>query len=387
MKIMFYDRSFMTNWKIESKFILINWISKSETIWRTFVTFTTFESIIISNSIASKSTSCWTSFMSNEIMSEHSIKSNELRIDSRSYLESSKNESINSMTFLISTTWRFIFMNRILNQVTITETLFSMIDTWDLLHSMISMRCIRRYLFNLFMRILSFVSMSIIIILNLSHQHQLFSLFQFAHLNLHQSVKHLKHFALRINTHVRFSYLISFWINMHAHHRHLRFSSLHRHHTSRHRSCLESQKVSLRNCRNWTKSIRSRRNSRVQTIILTSNWEFSSINVNVSNYHYMRTWEKRHSCLRDVHCLIFLIIIMKTSHSTNFVSIWRNSLKNQNESVTIWLNDKSCTSTTSSLLTRICSWSNVFKSYVLISMTFKKNWILIITTRIKCEKF
>jgi hypothetical protein len=123
----------------------------------------------------------------------------------------------------------------------------------------------------------------------------------------------------------------------------------------------------------WTKSIRSRRNSRIQTIILTSSWKFSSINVNVSNYHHMRSWKKRHSCLRNVHCFIFMIIIIKTSHSTNFVMIWRNSLKSQNENVSIWRNDKSCTSTTSSSLTRICSWSNVFRSYVLISMTFKKN--------------
>jgi hypothetical protein len=231
-----------------------------------------------------------------------------------------------------------------------------MIDTWDLLHSTISMRCIRRYLFNSFMRILSFVSMNTNIILNLSHQHQLSSLSRLVHLNLHQSVKHLKHFALRINTHVRFDYLsTSFRISMHAHHCHLRYSFLHqhleiRHHTSRHRSGFESQRISSRNCRNWTQSIRSRRNSRVQTITLTSSWEFSSISVNVSNYHHMRTWQKRHSCLRDVHCLIFMIIITRTSHSTNFVSIWRNSLKNQNESVSIWLNDKSCTSTTSSSL-------------------------------------
>jgi hypothetical protein len=45
--------------------------------------FTTFKSIIILNSIASRSISCWMSFMLNEIMSEYSIKSNELRIDSR----------------------------------------------------------------------------------------------------------------------------------------------------------------------------------------------------------------------------------------------------------------------------------------------------------------
>jgi hypothetical protein len=184
-------------------------------------------------------------------MFEHSIKSNELKIDSRSCLESSENESMNSTTLLISTTWRFIFINRILNQVATSETLFSMIDTWDLLHSMIDMTCIRRYLFNSFMRILSYVSMSITIILNLSHQHQLSSLLRLVHLNLHQSVKHLRHFALKINTHVRFHYLsISSRLSMHAHHRHLRSSSLHRHHMLRHRSCFESQRVSSRNCRN-----------------------------------------------------------------------------------------------------------------------------------------
>jgi hypothetical protein len=268
-----------------------------------------------------------------------------------------------------------------------------MIDIQDLLHSMINMTCIQCYSFNSFTRIMSFVNMSIIIILNLSHQHQLFSLSRFVHLNLHQSVNHFRHFASRINTHARFLYLsISSRISMHAHHRHLRFSFLHRHlkiwhHMLRHRSYFESQKVFSRNCRNWTKFIQSMKNSRVQTIILTSNWESFSINSDVQNYHHMHTWKKRHSCLQNVHCFIFMIIIMRTSHSTNFVTIWRNSLKNQNESVSIWRSDKSCTSTTSLSLTRICSWSNVFKSYALISMTFKKNWILIITIRIKCEKF
>jgi hypothetical protein len=257
---------------------------------------------------------------------------------------------------------------------------------------MISMTCIRCYLFNSFMHILSFVNMSITIIMNLSHQHQLFSLSRFVHLNLHQLIKQFKHFAFKINTHVRLFYLtISFWISMHAHHHHLKFSSLHRHfeiwhRMSRHRSYLRSQKIFARNCRNWTKYIQSMKNSRVQTIILTSNWEFSLISVNVSSYHHICTWKKRHLCLRDVHYLIFMTINMRTSHSTNFVSIWRNSLKNQNESVSIWQNDNSCTSITSSLLTRICFWLNVFKSYTLISMTFKKNWILIITIRIKCEK-
>jgi hypothetical protein len=191
------------------------------------------------------------------------------------------------------------------------------------------------------MHILSFVNMSITIIMNLSHQHQLFSLLQFVHLNLHQLVNYLRHFALRINTRVQSSYsTISFRISMRARLRHLRFSLLHRHlriwhHMSRHRSYFESQRVFSRNCRNWTKFIRLMRNSRIQTIILISNWEFSLISVNVSKYHHMRTWKKRHSCLRNEHYFIFMTINMRTSHSTNFVSIWRNSLKNQNESVLI----------------------------------------------------
>ncbi len=111
-------------------------------------------------------------------------------------------------------------MNRILNQVE-SDTLFLMIDIQDLLHLMINMTCIRCCSFNFLMRILSFVNMSIIIIMNLSNQHQLFSLFRFVLLNLHQLVNHLRHLALRINTHVSFFYsTISFRISMHAHFRH-----------------------------------------------------------------------------------------------------------------------------------------------------------------------
>jgi hypothetical protein len=121
-------------------------------------------------------------------------------------------------------------------------------------------------------------------------------------------------------------YLTLSLFNMHAHLHDLKFSSLHRHleiwhYMLRHRSYFESQRVSSRNCRNWTKSIRTTKNSRIQTTILTSNWRFSSISVNVSNYHHMRTWKKRHSCLRKKHYLIFMTINMKTSHSTNVVSI------------------------------------------------------------------
>jgi hypothetical protein len=141
-----------------------------------------------------------------------------------------------------------------------------MIDMQDLLHSMINITCIQCYSFNFFMCILSFVSVNIIIIMNLNHQHQLFSLCWFVHLNLRQSVNYFKYFALKISTHVRFLYsTILFRINMHVHHRHF---SLYRHfeiwhHMSRHRSYLESQKVSSRNCRNWIKFIRSMKNSRI----------------------------------------------------------------------------------------------------------------------------
>jgi hypothetical protein len=109
-------------------------------------------------------------------------------------------------------------MNRILNKIATSNTLFSMIDIQDLLHSMISMTCIWCYSFNFVIRILSFVNMSIIIIMNLNHQHQLLSLLRFVHLNLHQLVNHFKHLALRINTHVWFFYsIISFRMNIHAH--------------------------------------------------------------------------------------------------------------------------------------------------------------------------
>jgi hypothetical protein len=148
------------------------------------------------------------------MMFEHRIKSNVLKNETKFCFESSNNANMNLTTLLISTTWRFIFTNRLLNQVATSDTLSSMIDIQDLLHSMINMTCIRYYSFDLFMRILSFVfSMSIAIILNLSYQRQLSSLSRFVHLNLHQSIKHLKHLALKISTHVRSSYLtISFRI-------------------------------------------------------------------------------------------------------------------------------------------------------------------------------
>jgi hypothetical protein len=202
--------------------------------------------------------------------------------------------------------------------------------------------------------------MNIIIILNLNHQRQSSSQSRFVHLNLHQSIKHLRHLELKISTHVWSFYLtISFRISMHAHHRHLKSSSLYRlfeiwHYMSWHWSFLESQKVSTRNCRNLTKFIRTMRNSKVQTITSISNWESFSINTNVSNYHHMRTWKKRHSCLSNVHYFTFMIINTRILHSTNFLSIWRKFLKNQNKSVSIWRNDNSCTSTTSSLFIWIC---------------------------------
>jgi hypothetical protein len=115
MKIMFYERFFMTNSRIESLFNLINLLSKFETIWEFSATFTMFESIIISNLIAQKSASCWRSFDSTEIMFKHSNRSNELKIIMKLCFESSKNENMKLMTFQISTIRRFILSNRLLN--------------------------------------------------------------------------------------------------------------------------------------------------------------------------------------------------------------------------------------------------------------------------------
>jgi hypothetical protein len=55
----------------------------------------------------------------------------------------------------------------------------------------------------------------------------------------------------------------------------------------------------------------------------------------VSNYHYIRTWKKRHLCLRNERYLIFMIISTRTSYSTNFVSIWRNSGKDDHSNADV----------------------------------------------------
>ncbi len=136
--------------------------------------------------------------------------------------ESSKNENMRSMTFQISTTRRLIFSNRLLNQIVTSDTSFSMIDTSDSLHLMISMTCIsccRRNL-DFRMRILRFVINSNIIIILIFHfcnLHHLI-LFRFVHLNLQQSINH---FVLKINMHVSFFYLHLSRINMLVLHRHL----------------------------------------------------------------------------------------------------------------------------------------------------------------------
>jgi hypothetical protein len=143
--------------------------------------FTTFESIITSNSIASKSISCWTSFMLNEIMTEHSIKSNELKIDSRFCLDSFESENTNSTTSRTSTTQRFM---RTLNQVAISGSTLSMLSMSDTLHQMIRITSIQRCSYSLRMSTLSFVlSRSIVIILILSHFDRLSLSFLFVHQN------------------------------------------------------------------------------------------------------------------------------------------------------------------------------------------------------------
>jgi hypothetical protein len=211
MKIMFYERFFMTNSRIESLFNLISLLSKSETIWEFSATFTMFESIITSNLIVQKSTSCWRSFDSIEIMSKHSNKLNELRIIMKFCLESSKNENMKSMTSQISTTRRFILSNRRLNQIVTSNTSFSMIDTSDFLHLMIKMICISccRRNFDSRMRILRFVinsSIAIILILHFFSFHHLI-LSRFVHLSLQQSINH---FVLKINMRVLFFICICF---------------------------------------------------------------------------------------------------------------------------------------------------------------------------------
>jgi hypothetical protein len=215
-----------------------------------------FESIIISNLIASKSASCWRSFDSIEIISEHSNKSNELKIIMNFCLESSKNVNMRSMILQISTTRRFILSNRLLNQIATSDTSSSMIDTSDSLHLMISMKCIQHYQCNSFMRILSFVLSSstiIILILHFLSFHHLLLLSRFVHLNLRQSINQ---FVLRISMLVSFFYLHLFQINMLVLHHHL--WSLHQSFeirrqsmkTTMNRHNLDSYRISSRNCRN-----------------------------------------------------------------------------------------------------------------------------------------
>jgi hypothetical protein len=215
-----------------------------------------FESIITSNLIASKSASCWKSFDSIEIISEHSNKSNELRITMNLCLESSENANMRSMTLQISMTRRLILSNRLLNQIATSDTSLSMIDTSDSLHLMISMRCIQHYQCNSFMRILSFVlnsSTAIILILHFLNFHHLLLLLRFVHLNLRQSINQL---VLRISMLVSSSYLHLSRINMLVLHHHL--WSLHQSFEIRRQSIkitmnrhnLDSYRISSRNCRN-----------------------------------------------------------------------------------------------------------------------------------------
>jgi hypothetical protein len=137
------------------------------------------------------------------------------------YLESSKNENMKSTTSQISTTRRLIFSDLLLNQIATSDTSFSMIDTSDFLHLMISMRCIQHYQCNLLMRILSFVFSSSTVIILIFHSlssHHLLLLSRFVHLNLRQSINQ---FVLKINMLVSFSYLHLSRINMLVLHHHL----------------------------------------------------------------------------------------------------------------------------------------------------------------------
>ncbi len=190
------------------------------------------------------------------------------------FLESSKSENMSWLTFRISTTWRFILVNQISNSVATTKTSFSMTITLDSLHQMINMRCIQHYQCNLLMHISRFVFNSSIIIILISHffnSHHLSQLLRFVLLNLS-----INQFVLRINMLVSSFYLHLFRINMLVLHHHLWF--MHQSFEIRRQSMritmnrhnLDSYKISAKNCRNWTKSIKTMRNSKAQTTISSS---------------------------------------------------------------------------------------------------------------------
>jgi hypothetical protein len=225
--------------------------------------------------IVSKSSQCWMSFDSTiETISEHWIKSNELRNAMKFSFESSKSENMNWLTFRISTTWRFILVNQISNSVATTETSLSMTITLDSLHQMISMRCIQHYQCNLFMHISRFVLNSNIIIILILHSlnlHHLSQLSRFVFLNL--SINQL---VLTISMLFSLSYLHLFRIRMLVLHHHLwfmhQFFEIRRQsmRISMNRHNLDSYRISARNFRNETKSIKTMRNSRTQMTISSS---------------------------------------------------------------------------------------------------------------------
>jgi hypothetical protein len=227
--------------------------------------------------IVSKSSQCWMSFDSTiETIFEHWIKSNALKNAMKFFLESSKNENMNWLTFRISTTWRFILVNQISNSVATTKTSFSTTITLDSLHQMINMKCIQHYQCNSLMHIFRFVlnsNIAIILILHSLSSHHLSQLSRFVLLNLS-----INQFVLRISMLVSFSYLYLhlFRISMLVLHHHLWF--MHQSFEIRRQSMkiimnrhnLDSYQISARNCRNWTKSIKTMRNSRTQTTISSS---------------------------------------------------------------------------------------------------------------------
>jgi hypothetical protein len=190
------------------------------------------------------------------------------------FLESSKNENMSWLTSRISTTRRFILMNQISNSVATTKKSFSMTITLNSLHQMINMKCIQHYQCNVFMHISRFVFNSNIIIILILHSlnsHHLSQLSRFVFLNLS-----INQFVLRISMLVSLFYLHLFRINMLVLHHHL--WSLHQSFEIQHQSMkiimirhnLDLYKIFSKNCRNWTKFIKTTRNSRTQTTISNS---------------------------------------------------------------------------------------------------------------------
>jgi hypothetical protein len=96
----------------------------------------------------------------------------------------------------------------------------------------------------------------------------------------------------------------------------------------------------------------------------------------------MFTCKLHRSCLKNVHWVISTQIAYTQWRSINFVSIWNDTSKNQNDNVIIWINDISCIFETSFRQIRLCRCQTVFINYVMTWIFYNKTSISSITIRI-----